>query len=382
MLALRSSHRPLAGVALLAAAVYATALVIVASPLLARAPRLLSGAVAADLLVTVPLLYWFRVVRRTRVPAITIVPLIAIGAATAYLILPERYHGWLAVAALALPALPALGEAAVLATAVVRTRGMIRRMRAAPRAVDPFDPFRAALQATVGSRIVAHAIATEVALVWYALLSWRSSPRVGSGELAFTNDRRTGAAGLLFGLGVASLMEIPITHVLIAHENPPLAWGLSIAGGYSLLWMLGFARALRLHPVTLGADSMRVRVGLIWDVTIPYGAIQAVDDAPRRPMDRNACGYLYAAFAGTPQTLLTLAEPVDAHGIYGQRKRGVRRIGIYVDEPAAFRDALRARVAAARGLPLPSVELAADAPPVDALTEARRAWAARHGSGG
>ncbi|HST61297.1 MAG TPA: hypothetical protein VLK84_21515 [Longimicrobium sp.] len=374
MLALRPSHRPLAGFALLAAAVYATALLAASSPLLARAPRLLSGAVTADLLVTVPLLYWFRVVRRTRVPAITIVPLIAIGAATAYLILPERYHGWLAVAALALPA---LAEAAVLATAVVRTRGMIRRMRAAPRAVDPFDTFRAALQATVRSRIVAHAIATEVALVWYALLSWRSKPRVGDGELAFTNDRRTGAAGLLFGLAVASLMEIPITHVLIAHENPPLAWGLSIAGGYSLLWMLGFARALRLHPVTLGADAMRVRVGLIWDVTVPYAAIGAVDDAPRQPVDRNARGYLYAAFAGTPQTLLTLDEPVDAHGIYGQRKRGVRRIGVYVDEPAAFRDALRARVAAAHGLPVETP--AADGPVSDAsaLDEARRAWQAR-----
>ncbi len=374
MLALRPSHRPLAGFALLAAAVYATALLIVSSPLLARAPRILSGAVAADLLVTVPLLYWLRVVRRTRVPALTIVPLIAIGAATAYWILPERHHGWLAVAALALPA---LAEAAVLAAAVVRTRGMIRRMRAAPRAVDPFDTFRTALQATVGSRIVAHAIATEVALVWYALFSWRSRPRVGDGELAFTNDRRTGAAGLLFGLAVASLMEIPITHVLIAHENPPLAWGLSIAGGYSLLWMLGFARALRLHPVTLGADAMRVRVGLIWDVTVPYAAIQAVDDAPRQPADRNARGYLYAAFAGTPQTLLTLDEPVDAHGIYGQRKRGVRRIGVYVDEPAAFRDALRARVAAAHGLTveMPAAkEAAADA---SALDQARRAWQAR-----
>jgi hypothetical protein len=378
MLALRPSHRPLAGFALLAAAVYAVALLAASSPLLSQAPRLLSGAVTADLLVTVPLLYWLRVVRRTRVPAITIVPVVAVGAATAYWVLPDRHHGWLALAVLALPA---LAEAAVLAAAVVRTRAMIRRMRAAPRAVDPFDTFRTALQATVGSRIVARAIATEVALAWYALLSWRSRPRVGDGETGFTNDRRTGAAGLLFGLAVASVMEIPVTHVLIARENEPLAWGLTIAGGYSLLWMLGFARALRLHPVTLGADAVRVRVGLIWDVTVPYAAIAAVDDAPRQPLDRNARGYLYAAFAGTPQTLLTLDEPVDAHGIYGQRKRGVRRIGVYVDEPAAFRDALRARVAAAHGLPAPAPEVPADAPPVDPLTAARRAWAARHGHG-
>ncbi|HLM67494.1 MAG TPA: hypothetical protein VK358_08205, partial [Longimicrobium sp.] len=81
MLALRSPRRPLAAFALLAAAVYATALFIAASPLLAEAPRVVAGAVTFDLLITVPLLYWFLVVRRTRVPALTVVPLIVVGAA-------------------------------------------------------------------------------------------------------------------------------------------------------------------------------------------------------------------------------------------------------------------------------------------------------------
>jgi hypothetical protein len=373
MLALGSPRRPLAAFALLAAAVYATALWIAASPLLAEAPRVVAGAVTFDLLVTVPLLYWFLVVRRTRMPALTVVPLIAIGAMAAYLILPERYHGWLALAALIAPA---AAETVVLGIAIVRTRGLIRRMRSAPRTADPFDALRDALAQTVGSRIVAHAIASEIALVWYALFSWRARPRVAAGELAFTNDRRTGAAGLLFGLAVASAMEIPVVHVLIAQESETAAWVLTIASAYTLLWILGFARALRLHPVTMGADAMRLRVGLVWDVAIPYASIASVDDAPRQPVDRDAPGHLHAAFAGTPQTVLALAEPVDAQGIYGWRKRGVRQVGVYVDDPAAFRHELRARVAAAHGPPVME-DAAPDAPPLDPLAEARRAWQAR-----
>lgn len=373
MLALRSPLRPLAGFAVAAAAVYAVALAIAASPLLAEAPRLVAGAVTFDLLITVPLLYWFLVVRRTRVPALTVVPLVAIGAAAAYLILPARYHGWLALAAMLAPA---LAETVVLVVAVVRTRGMIRRMRAAPRTADRFDTFRDALAETIGSRVVANAIASEIELVWYALFSWRSGPRVAEGELAFTNDRRTGAAGLLFGLAVASVMEIPVVHVLIAQESETAAWVLTIASAYTLLWMLGFARALRLRPVTLGADAMRLRVGLVWDVAIPYATIASVDDAPRQPIDRAAPGYLHAAFAGTPQTVLVMNDAADAHGLYGWRKRGVRRIGVYVDDPAAFRRELRARVAAAQRVPV--IEDAAPAvPPLDPLAEARRAWQAR-----
>jgi hypothetical protein len=96
--------------------------------------------------------------------------------------------------------------------------------------------------------------------------------------------------------------------------------------------------------VLLGDDGLRVRVGLLWDAVIPYAAVAEVADAPRPPLDRRTPGYLHAAFAGTPQTLLTLAEPMDVAGMYGMRRKGVRRIALYVDEPAAFRAALRARL--------------------------------------
>lgn len=372
MLALRHPRRPLAGFALLALCVYATALAIVSSPLLAKSPRVISGAVTFDLLVTVPLLYWLMVVRRTRVPAVTLLPLFLAGLAAARVVLPARYQGWLALATLVLA--PA-AEVAVLAFAAVRARKMIRRLRAGPRDADSFDAFRDALEETTGSHIVAYAIASEVALVWYALLSWRARPRVAEGDLAFTNDRRTGAAGLLFGLGVASTMELMVVHVLAARESGALAWVLTAASAYTLLWIVGFARALRLRPVTLGTESMRLRVGLLWDVTIPYAAIEAVDAAPRTPIDRDAPGYLHAAFAGTPQTVLTLAAPVDAIGIYGIRRKGVRRIGVYVDDPGGFRDALRARAVAAGALP--SESPAPTSTDVERLDEARRAWADR-----
>lgn len=372
MHALRHPRRPLAGFALAAACVYATTLALVSSPLLARAPRVMSAAITIDLLVTVPVLYWFLVVRRARVPAVTLLPVFIASLALARTILPEGYEGWVGLASLTV--LPVV-ELAVLGVAGVRTRTMVRRMRATPRGADPFDAFRDALGELMGSPALAHAVASEVMLVWYALLSWRAAPRVAEGDAAFTNDRRTGATGVLSGLGIATVMEGAVVHVLAAHHDAGLAWGMTALSAYTLLWIAGFARALRLHPVTLGADAVRVRVGMIWDVTVPYSAIVRVDTAPRAPIDRRTPGYLHAAFAGTPQTMLTLKGPVDAIGIYGIRKRGIERIGVYVDDAIGFRAALRARA----GLEVEDVDPPSPASPTPgSLAAARRAWALRH----
>ncbi|HEX6042163.1 hypothetical protein [Longimicrobium sp.] len=371
MLALGPSRRPLAGFALSAILVYATTLAIVSSPLLAAAPRALSAAITIDLLVTVPLLYWFLAVRRARVPAVTLLPVFLVSLAAARLILPEGYEGWLGLASLTV--LP-LVEVAVMGVAAVRTRRMVRRMRATPREADPFDAFRDALEEMMGSPALAHAVAAEVMLVWYALLSWRSAPRVAPDETAFTNDRRTGAMGVMSGLGMATTLEGAVVHVLVAHHDDRLAWVLTALSAYTLLWIVGFARALRLRPVTLGPRAARVRVGMIWDVAVPSSAIAAVDASPRAGIDRETPGYLHAAFVGTPQTVVTLREPVDAIGLYGWRKRGIERIGVYVDDPVAFRAELTRRAGLAPAAAHPQ------APEDDpgSLAAARRAWADRH----
>lgn len=344
MLARRHPHRPLAGFALLTVCIYTTALAIVFSPVLARAPGLMSGAITFDLLVAVPLLYWFLLVRTGLAARITLLPVFVMSVAAAHAVLPPDQQGWLsAVALLAIPA-----EAALVGIAAWKARAVVRRMRGRPHSADALDAFRDALDEVLGSPFAARVIASESGLAWYAFFSWRARPRVAQGEIAFSNDRRTGAAGLLFGLAVATVVEMAVVHVLLAPHSTIAAWIVTIISAYTLLWLLGFARALRLNPVTIGAEHVRIRVGALWDVTLPYAAIEAVEDAPRTPVERRESGYLNAAFVGTPQTILTLAEPVDVHGIYGIRRRGVRRIGVYVDEPARFRDELRARIAAAR----------------------------------
>src|SRR3954469_7798262 len=72
----RAATLPLAGFGLITLGVYATALTVVASPLFARAPRLGAAGISFDLLVTVPLAFWFLVVRPRGMRWFTVIPFV------------------------------------------------------------------------------------------------------------------------------------------------------------------------------------------------------------------------------------------------------------------------------------------------------------------
>ena len=110
---------------------------------------------------------------------------------------------------------------------------------------------------------------------------------------------------------------------------------------YSLLWLLAHGQAVRRRPVLLTADALVVRVGLVWRVALARKQIVRVEKLTDAPPP--APGLLNAArlLLTPPNLLLTLAAPQPVRGPYG-RHRPVRRLAIYVDEPAALQAQLAA----------------------------------------
>jgi hypothetical protein len=79
---------------------------------------------------------------------------------------------------------------------------------------------------------------------------------------------------------------------------------------------------------------------------VPFEAIESVTQLRGAPANRRAPGYLHAALFAAPRLVIELKEPVEARGLYGNRKRGITRIGLLVDEPAELAALLRERMAA------------------------------------
>ncbi len=334
-LPVRSPALPLAGFGVLAAGVYAVAAALVASPLFLRAPDVGAAAVTFDLLVTVPFFFWLLVIRRTKLPWISLVPVVLLGLLAASYVLPDDRQKYLDLAEIAV----APAEIALLAYAVFRVRRFLGR--GLEPGGDVLAVIRAVMQEMIPVRRVADVAAAEVALVWYALLSWRAQPEMAPGDVAFTAHQASGLGGMVGALVVGCLVEGVGVHLLVARGSEAAAWALTALTAYLIMWIVGLARSVALRPTTIGRDGLRVRVGVLWEMTIPFDRITAVTANSVEPSGRDT---LKVALLTSPRLSIDLAEPMEATGLYGQRKRGILKVALYVDRPKELAAALHARI--------------------------------------
>jgi hypothetical protein len=189
--------------------------------------------------------------------------------------------------------------------------------------------------ASVAARVparVAAIFASELGALGLALTGWFRRPRPGFAM------RSTGwllYAGVLCFL-VAT--ETVAAHIALAMWKPVIAWISTISSAYALVWLAGDAQAIRLYPVAIAGDTLRVTIGVRWHTAIPLADITAVTEIHTPPDGALSLALL------APTVLVILRAPVEVAGLLGRRKRA-DRIALTIDDPRAF----IAAVAAGRG---------------------------------
>jgi hypothetical protein len=290
----------------------------------------LPPAVAFDLLVVLPGLFYLCVVRRYRLPISTVAAAFGGGLALSHWLLPTVELPIMAWAG----RLAAVGEVATAGYALVRLRRVRRGYLAAQaHSLDFIENLYSACQPVLGR--LTEAVVTEVAVVRYALLGGWAQLEAGAAEQAFSTYQKSGFVALLAAFGGLSVVEAAAAHLLASHWWPRGAWVLTGLSAYSLLWLLAHGQAVRCRPTLLTATTLVVRVGLVWRVAIPRAqllGVEKITDAPTA-----APGLLNAArlLLTPPNLLLTLAAPQRVRGLYGLH-RTVRRLAIYVDDPVSL----------------------------------------------
>ncbi len=337
----------------LAAALYVFCLLSLHSQAFALRPDLISAAVTFDFVVSVPCLYWWFMVRKARWPALSLLPVLVLCLLIASLLLPAERHQFLHPARYLVVFAELGAVVGVAAKAVGAARAYRSRVRAGGGDDDPVELLRFSLRQALHAERVADVVADELALLYYALFSWRQRVLPRADEVAFSYHRESGYGSLLLTLTFVAVLELVGAHLLVAAwRGRGAAWALTALSLYGLVWLLGFYQAVRLRPVTVGADSVLVRAGLRWGIRIPFSQVEGVlQPAPGQPPPRGA-DYLRAVSLGEPQFIIRLREPLSARGLYGTSRR-VRAVGVAVDDPAAFKELLLARVLARKRLGRP-----------------------------
>lgn len=300
-------------------------------------------AVVGDLAIFAPLMYWILVVRRARVSGVTVIPVISLGLVAAGLLLPDGHQDFARWGRLAL----APAELGFGIWAVQRARQAMQRSRERGTHHDAnsdfFDHLRTALRSGLRVPMAADAVAFELALLYYALFSWRARPHVPEGAQPFTTHKKSGVIALLMVAAFMTVIETSIVHLLIMKYSNTAAWIVTVLSIYGVFWIIGFMQAIRLRPILLTERSLLVRLGMLSSIEIPYEAIGTITKAKYPYPDRRAPGYLRAMLAGDLQYLVQLKEPLRSIGAYG-RGKNVSLVGLSLDEPGEFLQALEAKI--------------------------------------
>lgn len=303
--------------------------VIVAQPVFEQRPALPWG-VAFDLLVFVPALFYFMVVRRYQLPLSSVAGAVGACLALAFWLIPVAQQAPLQVVHF----LPALLEVLTLAMLVVKGRRLVREYRAA-RVQEPlfWPSARTAVHRALGAQGVL--LVAEIDMLRYALLGWWATPKSRAGATAFSNYRESGFTAFMMMAGVALAVETAVVHLLASHWSLTLAHWLLFADAYAILLLVAHGHAVRLRPTTVTADEVVVRVGFAWTVAVPRATLMAIEPLRGNPASQPETLNLAKLLFTAPNLLLTFAEPVAVTGIYGIR-RTARRVAVYLDQPQPF----------------------------------------------
>ena len=306
---------------------------IVRTPLFERAPEMGAFGVTFDFCVTIPALYYALVVRRGAHPA-TLIPVFGGGMILARLVVPRGHQEFLH----SLAPLGSVLDLVLLAVVFARVRRISRVLRTAD-AGDPVEKIRVACEGIFGAGRLAGFLSAEIAILWYALFSWRRTTAHAETRRRPSPDGLTfyRASGWPTVLAVVFLLiagEGFGAHLLLSRWSIRAAWTFTALDFYSVLWLLGDFQALRLRPATFDGETLRLRFGLRWSAEIDASNIETVARlAPGEfPKSRDTLRF---SMLDEPRYAIRFREPVAFRGIAGLQRR-VRAVGVLPDGAADF----------------------------------------------
>jgi len=246
-----------------------TSIFLALSPLLNNNPDLAMG-ITYDLTLTAPLVYLF-LIRKKKIPNITVVPLFVVGVILASFLLPDhqKFHLEL-VKAYLLPAMELTSFSFIL----YKVYHTVKAFKSTPnRNSDFYLILKQSAIKVVGYPTIANVFTSEIAMLYYALFTWKKKNKPTNG---FTNFKENGITALLGVIIFIILIETFIIHILLMKWNDTVAWVLTISSGYAAMQILGHLKAISRRYSAIEGNKLHLKYGLFGDVEIPLKDIEEV----------------------------------------------------------------------------------------------------------
>lgn len=287
-----------------------------------------------DLVIVIPGLFYFLVVRPKGNSPALVIPVVALCMLVAGRLIPAGYQESL----VSIKRLSPILELVIIGVLAVRLRRFAAAYREAKASSVYFtDALFSGFQKALSDRIIFNIIFVEFFLVYFSFAGWFLKPPAQRPEQSqFSYHRKSGYTAILAMLLLILTVETVALHMIVTHWSVIAAWILTVLSIYGALWLIGDYHAVRVHPFIVAPGMLYLRTGLRWRVNIPLEAVK--DVRAGSPENPKAGDYLRASILW-PRASIILKTPVEVHGLFGRRKI-VRRIGVSVDDPESLKSAI------------------------------------------
>ncbi len=227
-------------------------------------------AISADLLLTVPLVY-FLLIRKSETPNTTVIPVMIIGLLVGSYFLPQQSQTYLSI--FKTWALPVI-EISALIFVIIKVQGAIRKYKALKGSTpDFFNALVNTCQEILPKRLV-QPFATEVAVFYYGFINWKTRE---IRENEFTYHKKSGTPAIFYTVILIIAIETVAIHFLLTLWSSVAAWILTALSIYTAIQVFGFAKSLSKRPISINKDSLTLRYGILNEVEIPLSDIDKVE---------------------------------------------------------------------------------------------------------
>ncbi len=306
-------------------------ILIIKSSFFMQNPDVLSSAITIDFLLVIPLVY-FLLIRKRDIPKITVLTSFVLGLVLLSYFLPNEHQSLLSnVKMYVLPFL----ELGILSLVIYKVIKLRKAYKEQHKTGDFYTTLKQATQEVLPKK-VAPILATEVSVIYYGFLKWKSRKLK---ENEFTYHKGSGLVSIIAGFTLVILIETVALHSIIVGWNVIVGWVITFLSAYTALQFYALAKAIifRRHFIDLEEEKIHLKFGNFTDLEIPLHLIDRVEASSKDlPEDKSIAYFSPLGMLGGHNIILHLKEELQFAGIYGI-KRKATSLAVYIDDKEKFK---------------------------------------------
>ncbi len=293
-------------------------------------PDTLAIGITADLLLTVPFVY-FLLIRKTKIPKTTIVPFLILGMVICSMILPLENQYYLSLFKTWI--CPVI-ELSIISFVIYKVRKAIITYKQKKNTIaDFFTTLKNTCYGILPKGIVIPVV-TEIAVFYYGFIYWK---RRTLKEHEFSYHKESGTVTLLIAIILIIAIETVAFHALLVKWNIIVAWiftGLSI---YSGIQLFGFSKSILKRPIAIQDEKLYLRYGIMNETIIDLKEIKSIELSSRElEFDKTTRKLSFLGALESHNVIITLHKEQTLIGLYGMKKT-YTTLALHIDDKEQFK---------------------------------------------